>query len=274
MSASAAQTSLADASARGGSARQDFVLAWVLRIASIIAVLSFWEWYGQRGDSFAIAPFTDVAEALWRGLTEGQFLEATGRTLLTMAVGYAIAVVLGVGVGLFIGVSTYARNTFEPLVHAAYATPISLLIPIIGIYTGLDFRGRVTLTVLWCVFEILVNTTTGVRETPRALIDVSRSFGASRRTIYWKVVLPSAFPYIVVGLRMGVARAMRGAVTAELLLSVVNMGLILVQSGSTFDVPTLLAGIIWVMLLGLILMQLAEAIEKRVAAARGMVTSS
>jgi len=251
--------------------RQDRTLAWTLRIASVVAVLAFWQWYGLRSGSFAIVPFTDVVKALWRGLVDGQFLEAAAGTLLTMAVGYAIAVVVGVGFGLFMGVSSYARNTLEPLVNIAYATPVSLFIPIIGIYTGLDFRGRVTLTVLWCVFEILVNTTTGVREAPAALIDMARSFGASRRVLYWNIVLPSAFPYIVVGLRMGVGRAMRGAVTAELLLSVVNTGKILVQAGSTFNVPTLLAGILFVMLLGLILMQISELIEQRVAASRGAV---
>lgn len=242
---------------------QDRALAWMLRIVSLGAVLAFWEWYGQRGDSFAIAPVTEVARALWTGLSEGDFLAATAGTMLTMAVGYAIAAVAGVGLGLFIGVSSYARNTLEPLVHAAYATPVSLLIPVIGIYTGLDFRGRVTLTVLWCVFEIVVATTTGVREAPTELIAVARSFCASRATIYRSVILPAAFPYVALGLRLGVARAMRGAVTAELLLSAVNLGKILVQAGATFDVPTLLAGIIFVMLLGLAFMYLAEAVEKR-----------
>ncbi|MQA81409.1 MAG: ABC transporter permease subunit [Streptosporangiales bacterium] len=248
---------------RGIFARHDTAFGWTLRIVSLGIVLALWQWYGRLGESFAIAPVSEVAKALWTGLTEGDFLRATAGTLLTMAVGYVIAVVIGVSVGLFIGVSSYARNTLEPLVHAAYATPISLLIPVIGIYTGLDFRGRVTLTVLWCVFEILVATTTGVREAPTSLISVARSFTAPRTMIYRTIILPAALPYVALGLRIGVARAMRGAVTAELLLSAVNLGKILTHAGSTFDIPTLLAGIIFVMLLGLVLMYLAEGIEKR-----------
>lgn len=247
----------------GVTARNDRALAWTLRAVSLGVVLVAWEWYGRRGDSFAIAPVTEVGRALWTGLTEGQFLAATAGTLLTMSVGYVIAVAIGVSVGLFIGVSSLARNVLEPLVHAAYATPVSLFIPVIGIYTGLDFRGRVTLTVLWCVFEILVATTNGVRDVPTSLISVARSFTATRMTIYRKVILPAAFPHIALGLRIGVARAMRGAVTAELLLSAVNLGKILTTSGATFDVPTLLAGIIFVMLLGLILMYAAEGIQNR-----------
>lgn len=255
--------STAQLAGRGPFIGQQRMFAWLLRLVSLGVVLVCWEWYGRRGDSFAIAPVSEVGAALWTGLTNGTFLVATAGTLLTMVVGYVIAAVIGVSLGLFIGVSTFARNTLEPLVHAAYATPISLLIPVIGIYTGLDFRGRVTLTVLWCVFEILVATTTGVREVPTPLVAVARSFTASRATIYWKVVLPAAFPYLMLGLRMGVGRAMRGAVTAELLLSAVNLGKLLVQAGATFDVPTLLAGIIFVMLLGLVLMYVAEMIERR-----------
>jgi NitT/TauT family transport system permease protein len=243
-------------------------LPWTARIVLFGIVLGLWQWYGSTPDSFAIASVTEVAAAMWAGLVGGEFLLAAGGTILTMLVGYSIAAVLGVGFGLFIGVSRYARNALEPLVHAGYATPISLLIPIIGIYTGLEFRGRVILTVLWCVFEILVNTTTGIREVPAALVDVGRAFNMPRRDLYRKIILPAAMPYIMLGLRIGVGRAIRGAVTAELLLSAANLGELLLTAGSTFDVPKLLAGIIFTMILGLVLMYLAAVVERRAMAYR------
>ncbi|SDU37475.1 ABC transporter permease [Jiangella alkaliphila] len=239
------------------------VLMWTLRITSVVALLAAWEWYGRRPDSFTIAPVTDVARAMWDGFASGEFGRALAGTMLTMVVGYVIAAVIGVGVGLWIGVSRYAQNTIEPLVHAGYATPVSLLIPILGIYTGLELRGRIILVVLWCVFEILVNTSTGIKEVPPALIDVGKSFNASRFDLYRKVVLPAARPYIFLGLKIGVGRAIRGAVTAELLLSAANLGRILLGAQSTFDIPTLLAGIVLTMLLGLVLMQVASYVERR-----------
>lgn len=260
----AADTTPAPAAGRrswGGAGGREKALMWSVRILSFLLLLVLWEWYGRKPDSFTIAPVTAVAEALWEGFTSGLFPRALGGTLFTMVVGYLIAAVIGVSVGLWIGVSQFARNTIEPLVHAGYATPISLLIPIIGIYTGLGLRGRITLVVLWCVFEILVNTSTGVREVPKGLVEVGRAFNASKLDLYRKVVLPAAMPYILLGLRIGVARAMRGAVTAELLLSAANLGKILLRAGSTFNIPTLLASIVITMLMGLVLMRLASLIE-------------
>lgn len=239
------------------------IWGWILRAGFLFAIISLWQWYGSGGDSFAIAPFTEVMAALWDGLISGDFLVAAGGTLLTMALGYLIAVVVGVPMGLWIGISPFARNVFEPLVHAGYATPVSLLIPVIGIYTGLDMQGRVILTALWCVFEILVSTVSGVRSTPVNLIEMGRSFGAKRLSMYSKVILPAAAPLIIVGLRIGVGRAMRGAVTAELLLAVANLGAVILFAGSVFDIPRLLAGIIFVMALGLIMMRLAGLLETR-----------
>jgi ABC-type nitrate/sulfonate/bicarbonate transport system permease component len=239
------------------------VWGWAIRITLLVVALTVWQWYGESGDSFAIPPVTEVVEAMWVGISSGEFLAAAGGTLLTMALGYIIAVVVGVSMGLWIGISRYARNVFEPLVHVAYATPISLLIPVIGIYTGLGMEGRVILTALWCVFEILVSTVSGVRATPVNLIETGNSFAASKWRLYRSVILPAASPLIIVGLRIGVGRAIRGAVTAELLLSAANLGAVVLFAGSLFNVPKLLAAIIFVMILGLILMRLAGVIERR-----------
>ena len=244
---------------RGGG-----LLMWTLRILSFVIFIAAWEWYGRRPDSFTVAPFTDVMQALYDGFASGEFTEALAGTFLAMITGYGIAVVLGVGIGLWIGVSSYARNTIEPLVNAGYATPVSLLIPVLGIYFGLGFQGRVTLVVLWCIFEIIVNTSAGVRDVSPALIETGRAFNASRRNLYRKVILPAAAPHIMLGLRLGVAKAIRGAITAELLLAAANFGKLMLAAGSTFNIPKLLAGILLTVLMGVALMAIATRIEKRV----------
>lgn len=250
------------------SGTSERLTVWALRLAILAAILFGWQWYGSQPGVFAIAPVTEVADALWTGFADGEFVEALAGTLLTMVIGYSIAAVLGVAIGLWIGVSEYARNVIEPLTNAAYATPVALFIPVIAIYTGLEMSGRVVLVVLWCVFEIIVTTSAGVREVSTPLVDVGRSFTLPRRDIYRKIVLPAATPYVVLGLRLAVARAMRGAVTAELLLASANLGLILTQAGARFDAPKLLAAILVTMLMGLVLMRLASVIEGRLMAFR------
>lgn len=238
-------------------------LMWSLRILSFATVFLLWEWYGRKPESFTIAPLSEVLTAIWEGFADGTLTSAVAGTMVTMGLGYLIAAVLGVSLGLWIGVSRYARNTIEPLVHAAYATPVSLMIPILGIYAGLGLSGRVTLVVLWSVFEILINTSTGVREVPASLIELGRAFNASKKDLYLKVILPAAKPYVALGLRIGVARAMRGAVTAELLLSAANLGRVLLTSGSTFRIPELLGATLITIILGVVLMRIATAIEER-----------
>jgi len=241
-------------------------LLWGLRLVLLGALLGLWQWYGSQPDVFTIAPFTTVMRSFWDGIISGEFLGAVAGTLASVAIGYAIAAVVGVGLGVWIGVSRYAQNTIEPLSSALYATPVSLFIPVIAVVFGLELGGRVILIVLWCVFEIVVTTSGGVKEVSASLIDVAKSFDAPRRVLYRKVVLPAAMPHIVLGLRLGVARAMRGAVTAELMLSAANLGLIVLVAGSRFDVPRLLAGILLTMLLGLALMSAASLVERRVLA--------
>jgi NitT/TauT family transport system permease protein len=238
-------------------------------IASLAVFFAAWQWYGTRPDAFAVPPPTRVFPALWEALVHGDLLSATGGALAATGVGYGIACIIGVGGGLILGASNgWLRNTVEPLAYAAYSAPVTVLIPVLGIYTGLGFRGIVTLVVLWCVFEILISTLGGVREVPAGIIDVSRSFGASWLLTYTRVILPSAFPHIVVGLRMGVGRALRGAVTAQLLLAVAYVGKILTYSGATYDMPTLIGTIFFLTMLGLLLMKIASYFERRILAWR------
>ena len=257
-----------DAVTAPGRLTSSWWFPWLVRLGSLVAFVAVWEWYGRRGDIFAIAPFTRVIGALVEGIADGSLLIAAAGTLLVVVVAYLISAVVGVAVGVLIAVSEWAENTLEPLVHAGYATPISLMIPVIGIYTGLGFRGRVTLTVFWSIFEIIVNTTGGVRAVPPSLIEVGRAFRARRPDLYRKIVLPAAMPSIALGLRLAVGRAQRGAVTAEVLLSVTNLGAVMVLAGAGFDVPLLLAGILFVMLVGFTLMRLAEGVELRLVRRR------
>jgi NitT/TauT family transport system permease protein len=239
--------------------------AWVaLRIASIVAVLGLWEWYGNDPDQYAVAPPSDVFPSLWDGLADGTFLTALGGTFGFMFVGLAIASVIGVGLGLIVASSSVADNTLTPLINAANTAPMTLLIPILGVYTGIDFWGKVFLVVAFAVFVILINTEAGVRAVSGAYHETAESFCVSRYQLIRHVVLPASAPFIVTGMRLGVGRAFRGAIVADLLLAVANLGQILVTAGSTFNTPRLLAGILFTTIVGVILMGAVELAERRI----------
>jgi ABC-type nitrate/sulfonate/bicarbonate transport system permease component len=246
----------------GSSPRRRWI-AVGLRIASITVLLAIWEWYGSDPVHFATPPPSRVFPALWDALAHGELLDATVGTLTTLVVGLAISIVLGVVMGFAIALFPWARNTIDPLVDAAYAMPVTMLIPIVGVYTGLDFRGRVFIVVSYVLLVIVISTSTGVRDVPRDLVETARAFGLRGRRLWTGVILPSALSHIASGISTGVARGIRGAVTAELLLIAADLGAMILKAGALLDTPALLAAILWTLLLGYVLYAAALWLERR-----------
>jgi ABC-type nitrate/sulfonate/bicarbonate transport system permease component len=246
--------------------------AYLRQAAAVLAFLVGWEIVGRTAGIFAIPPFHVVLTTLIDMIQSGELWEPTAGTLLVAATGYACAAVVGVALGVALGLSATLRAGLDPVVNAAYATPMAMFIPIIGLYLGLDFLGQVFLVVTFCVFIVLMNTTAGVRAVPTEYWELGRSMRLSYAGIVGRIVLPHSLPYIMVGLRVSVARAVAGAITAELLMSTTDLGLYLSQAGSRFDFNRLVAGTLWVALLGIIPVVLAYWVERRVTSWRGTVS--
>jgi ABC-type nitrate/sulfonate/bicarbonate transport system permease component len=232
--------------------------------ASVVAFFVAWELIGRSENFFAIRPATEVLSELWLLLREGELWGPTIATLRIAAVGYAFAVAIGLVVGWIVGTAKLAADVLDPLIGAAYATPLSMLIPILGIYVGLEFRGKTVFVVLFCVFVITLNTAAGVKEVPGATKELGRSFGLSKWQVQRKIVFPAASPYVITGMRIGVGRAVRGALLADLLLRADGLGLYLIEAGSSFDMPRLLAATFFVTMLATSAMVVARLIESRV----------
>lgn len=237
--------------------------AIALRLASLAALLGIWQWYGSDPLHFATPPPTKVFPALWEMLVNGDLLAATAGTLTTLAVGLAISIALGIVFGFAIALFPWARNTLDPLVDAAYAMPVTMLIPIVGVYTGLDFRGRVFIVITYVALVIVISTATGVRDVPRDLIEAGRAFGHKGWSLWKTVILPSAGSHIASGISTCVARGIRGAVTAELLLIAADLGGIILGAGAQLATDQLLAAILWTLLLGYVLYTAALKAETR-----------
>ncbi|HET6548774.1 MAG TPA: ABC transporter permease, partial [Solirubrobacter sp.] len=237
---------------------------------SIIALLALWQWYGSDPVHFATPPPTKVFPALWDGIVHGELLKSTAGTLLTVAVGLVISIVLGVIFGFAIALFPWARNTLDPLVDAAYAMPVTMLIPVIGVYTGLDFRGRVFIVITYVALVVVISTATGVRDVPRDLLETGRAFGLRGRALWRAVILPSAMSHIASGIATGVARGIRGAITAELLLIAADLGAYILSAQAQLLTDQLLAGILWTLLLGYVLYAAALWLERRVLSWRAL----
>lgn len=237
---------------------------WTLRILSLMTVILLWEWYGRRPDSYALVPFTHTIKSLWEMNLSGEIWVLAWGTAQYMLVGFGLAAVVGIASGFLIGLSKVATNTLEPLINALFVAPMTSLVPVIGVWIGLGFTGKMFLVFVFSVFPILINTLTGVRQVDRELLMVARSFGANKLKVCTEVIFPFSLPYVMAGLRMGMGRAVRGAIVADMLLAASQLGRLLVEAGSTFNMSRLIAGILFTTFLGFAAVTVVQMLENKV----------
>jgi NitT/TauT family transport system permease protein len=138
------------------------------------------------------------------------------------------------------------------------------LVPVIIIWFGLADTSRILVVVMFCVFEILVSTYTGVKNVDPMLIDVGRSFGAGRFGLFRKVVFFASLPYIFAGLRMGASRAIKGMVVAELLFAVTGLGGEIQTAANYYRTDIVFVYVIVIALLGVLMAGLIQLVERMV----------
>lgn len=234
-----------------------------LQALSILAGMLLWQLASLAFSRFILPP---PSEVLMR-LTDASYLlalaTATASSVVVMLAGFVLALVLAVPLGLLMGRSPRAREAIDPVVNALYAIPPVALVPFVVIWFGLFWQARLALIFLMCFPDILVIVSAGARDISRNLIDVGRSFGASRLHMIRLVLLPASLPFLFAALRVGLARAINGMITAELFLVAVNLGQLMKASAEKFDGAGVLVVVILICLLGLASQWLVRRIEAR-----------
>jgi NitT/TauT family transport system permease protein len=225
--------------------------------------LLVWELVAGQFSRVVLSPPSAVVTHLYlhtRSLELPTLLSySLGHTLL----GYALAVAVGVPIGFLMGRSERAFVMFDPVVNALYSIPTVAFVPFVIIWFGLFFQARTALVFVMCVFDIMVTVTAGARNVERSLIDVGRSFGASRAMLFRKVLLPASFPFLFTALRIGMVRAVVAMITAELFFAAVNLGKYMQAAANRFDSAGLLAVLTILAVLGLLAQEGLKALEAR-----------
>lgn len=234
----------------------------VLYSASILLGLAIWEVIARRLPEIVLAPPSVVVlRLLWDLPGMGSALLGS---LAQLALGYGLAVLVGVPLGFLIGRNRTAAEMADPVLNAIYAIPPVAFVPFLIIWFGLFLEARVALVFLMSIFEILVTVAAGARNVDPALLAVGRSFGARRLELVGKVVLPASLPFIFAALRIGLVRGINGMITAELFLAAANLGALMKTYASHFDTAGILAVILLLCILGLIAQEGLKALEARV----------
>ena len=166
--------------------------------------------------------------------------------------GFSLAVIVGIPIGVFMGWRRRAEYVLDPFLTALYASPLVALAPLLIIFFGVGLTGKVFLIFLLAVFPFVFNVFAGVKCADRLLINVVRAFGGKERDIYFKVILPSILPYIVVGARLAIGRGIVGILVAEFYGASEGIGFAISKFGDTYRLPEMFAAIFLLMIVAVI----------------------
>jgi NitT/TauT family transport system permease protein len=253
------------AAARGESAERKPIPRWVITVASVAVLLAFWEIFGRRINPVFGSYPSAIAEAFWELVVTGQLWSALYESLRPFVIGYALAIMVGVPLGLFIGGFRAAEAALGLYITAGYAMPLVALVPLLILWLGLGFAVKVAVIFLMSLFPICINTWLGVTAVPKTLIEVGKSFVAPDAVILRRIILPATLPYIMAGIRLAVGRAVVGMVIAEFFTTISGLGAVIINSANNFDTATMFVPIILLMVIAIGLNWLIGFVERRVA---------
>lgn len=241
-------------------------------LAGIAIALALWEVAGRAMGDALFAPLSGVLVEYAKMLRDGAMLIELGRSLRQMLVGYGLACVVGMPVGVAMGRSRVCDALFHPWLSMFVVTSVAALVPLFVLLFGVGFWFRVAIVFTATVWYVMLTVYHGARGLEPRFIEVGRSFGAGRWQAFWKILLPALYPYLITAARIGLVHAIRAMVVAEMFI-IVGYGGLLHNAGYSVSTAPLLGLLLTLMLLGIaanfLLQQVARLLapwyEERVA---------
>jgi NitT/TauT family transport system permease protein len=241
---------------------------WAIRLGLLVIVIAAWELMAGNPktefvlvDRFWTSQPSDIVARLADWVARGTLWLHLLITLEEMVVGLVIGSILGVVVGFLLGRNLTLARVLDPFIMAIYSIPKLALAPLFILWFGVGLEPKIVLVATACFFLLFLNTYSGVRDVDRELVDIIRLMGASQRDLLMKVVLPSASPWILTGLKAAVPYSLIGAVVGEIMASNRGLGYLLIHAQGQYDTAGVFAAIIVLMIMGLLLNEVVNRSE-------------
>lgn len=238
---------------------------FAIRGVSLVIVLTVWELYGRSVNPILFTYPTAVAEAFVELVGSGELFAYLGQSLQVLLVSLLLSVGAGIPLGVLVARFTTVELATDLYINALYATPMVAVVPLIVLWFGFGIPAKIVIVFLFMIFPVLINTQQGVKSVDRGLLEVARSFCSTERQLWGDVILPSAMPFIAAGFRLAIGRGLVGMVVAEFYTSIAGLGYMIVRYANAFDTAKLFVPIVVLMVMGVLLVQGARAIEVRIA---------
>lgn len=237
---------------------------FALRSAGLLFVLGTWWVWSEQAQSLYFPPLSKVIVAFRENWLFARIATDVLPSLSNMFAGFALAVAIGIVGGFVLGLLPMLRVALDPILEFLRAMPPPVFLSLGLLVLGTGSSMKIAVIALGPVWPILLNTIDGVRATDPARLDMVRVFGISRTGTLWRVVLPSALPRIMAGLRVGLPLALVLMVISELVGSTEGIGYFVIQSSTTYAIADMWSGILLLGLLGWALATVMALLERLV----------
>lgn len=238
----------------------------IASLALLVVFLAAWEWGpGLVGlPSFIIPPLSDVAAEFVRMWQVGHLALHTGVTAAEVLAGFVLGSLLGALVGYLLGMSPTAELALSPYVLALQIAPKVAFAPLFVMWMGFTVYPKILVAILIVFFPIMVNVLTAVRNVDPDLVNLARSFKATRAQIFWKIEFPASLPPMFAGLRIGSTLAVVGVVVGELVGGNRGLGYLLSFGEGQANTALVFVSIVMLTLVGSVAYLAVILIEQRV----------
>ncbi len=236
-----------------------------IQVASLVGGLAAWETIAQLElvEPLFLPKLSDILQDLWKLISSGQLNEHLWVSGQEFGAGILLAIAVGVALGLAMGTSQRVDRALIWWVSGFDAIPRIAFTPLLIVWFGIGLASKIVLVFLSALFPITLATAAGVRTTSRELLEMADSFGIPPDMRFRSVILPAAVPFIVTGIRLGIARGLVGIVVGELFAARAGIGYLLATAGASFSMVRVFAMVIVLAVAGITLTTLARALERR-----------
>jgi NitT/TauT family transport system permease protein len=204
---------------------------------SLLVWFVLWEIVGRLELVSLLPPFTDVVAAFPEVVSSSTFAEAAWITLQAFLIGMALSFVVGIGVGILMGASRAVGSLMGMWVNIFESSPLTAIVPALMALLGFGLSTMIVTVFLFSVWVIALDTQVGVERVNPSLLEMGRSFGASKRVLYSQIVVRAALPELLAGIRLGLIRGLKGVVIGQLLIAVLGVGYLFELYSRNFLLP-------------------------------------
>ena len=232
---------------------------------SLLVWFVLWEIVGRLGLVSLIPPFSEIVVALAEVIPSPTFVDAAWITLQAFLIGMALSFVLGIGVGILMGTSRAVGSVMGMWVNIFESSPLTAVVPALLALLGFGLPTMIVTVFLFSVWVIALDTQVGVERVNPSLVEMGRSFGATKRVLFSRIVLHAALPELLAGIRLGLIRGLKGVIIGQLLIAVVGVGYLFELYSRSFLMPEFWALLIVLFAFAFIASEAVAHFERKVS---------